>query len=151
MATHSSILAWKIPWIEEPCWLQSMGSQRVGRNWVCAHITNTRMLLDHIYRRENIINDLLQFTLLTNDRNSTGIQKLKLLLLLFHLKYASWTFENSESPWVRKQTGTRDSFVTGGLFVLSPVNLRQKYSCPTKRCLVPGAHKQNVIYNCHLE
>ena len=30
MATHSSILAWRIPWTEEPGWLQSMGSQRVG-------------------------------------------------------------------------------------------------------------------------
>ena len=29
MATHSSILAWKIPWREEPGMLQSMGSQRV--------------------------------------------------------------------------------------------------------------------------
>ena len=29
MATHSSILAWRIPWIEEPGGLQSMGSQRV--------------------------------------------------------------------------------------------------------------------------
>ena len=32
MATHSSILAWKIPWMEEPCRLQSMGSQRVGHD-----------------------------------------------------------------------------------------------------------------------
>ena len=30
MATHSSILAWKIPWMEEPGGLQSMGPQRVG-------------------------------------------------------------------------------------------------------------------------
>ena len=30
MATHSSILAWRIPWTEEPDGLQSMGSQRVG-------------------------------------------------------------------------------------------------------------------------
>ena len=29
MATHSSILAWRIPWTEDPAWLQSMGSQRV--------------------------------------------------------------------------------------------------------------------------
>ena len=29
MATHSSVLAWKIPWTEEPGGLQSMGSQRV--------------------------------------------------------------------------------------------------------------------------
>ena len=32
MATHSSILGWRISWIEEPGGLQSMGSQRVGHN-----------------------------------------------------------------------------------------------------------------------
>ena len=32
MATHSSILAWKIPWTEEPGGLQSMGSQRVRQD-----------------------------------------------------------------------------------------------------------------------
>ena len=34
MATHFSTLAWKIPWTEKPCRLQSMGSQRVGHDWV---------------------------------------------------------------------------------------------------------------------
>ena len=33
METHSSILAWKIPWTEEPGMLQSMRSQRVGHDW----------------------------------------------------------------------------------------------------------------------
>ena len=33
MAPHSSTLAWKIPWTEEPGRLQSMGSQRVGYDW----------------------------------------------------------------------------------------------------------------------
>ena len=32
MATHSSILAWRIPWTKEPGGLQSMGSQRVGHD-----------------------------------------------------------------------------------------------------------------------
>ena len=32
MATHSTILAWRIPWREEPGRLQSMGSQRVGHD-----------------------------------------------------------------------------------------------------------------------
>ena len=32
MATHFSILAWRIPWTEEPGGLQSMGSQRVGHH-----------------------------------------------------------------------------------------------------------------------
>ena len=34
METHSSILAWRIPWTEEPGGLQSTGSQRVGHDWV---------------------------------------------------------------------------------------------------------------------
>jgi len=34
MATHSSTLAWRIPWTEEPGRLQSMGSLRVGHDWV---------------------------------------------------------------------------------------------------------------------
>ena len=33
MATHSSTIAWKIPWTEEPDRLQSMGSQRVWYDW----------------------------------------------------------------------------------------------------------------------
>ena len=43
MATHSSTLAWKIPWTEEPGGLQSMGSQRVGHDWV------TKLSNFHIY------------------------------------------------------------------------------------------------------
>ena len=42
MTTHSSILAWRIPWTEEPGWLQSMGLQRVGLDWV----TNTYFFLE---------------------------------------------------------------------------------------------------------
>ena len=38
MATHSSILAWEIPWTEEPDRLQSMGSHRVGYDWVTEHV-----------------------------------------------------------------------------------------------------------------
>ena len=34
MEIHSSILAWEIPWMEEPGRLQSMGSQTVGHDWV---------------------------------------------------------------------------------------------------------------------
>ena len=37
--THSSILAWRIPWIEEPGGLQSMGSQRVGHGWATNTLT----------------------------------------------------------------------------------------------------------------
>ena len=39
MATHSSVLLWRILWTEEPGGLQSMGSQRVRHDWV----TNTHI------------------------------------------------------------------------------------------------------------
>ena len=37
MATHSSILVWRIPWTGEPAGLQSMGSQRAGHNQAPEH------------------------------------------------------------------------------------------------------------------
>ena len=40
MAIHSTILAWRIPWTEEPGGLQSMGSQRVRHDWA----TNTYIM-----------------------------------------------------------------------------------------------------------
>ena len=40
MATHSSPLAWRIPWTEEPGRLQSMGSQRAGHDWTTNTHTN---------------------------------------------------------------------------------------------------------------
>ena len=46
MATHSSILAWRIPWTAEPGKLQSMGSQRVGHNEPLTHT--------HIIRRAEL-------------------------------------------------------------------------------------------------
>ena len=42
MATHSRVLAWEIPWTEQPGGLQSRGSQRVGHNLVTDH-THTTM------------------------------------------------------------------------------------------------------------
>ena len=44
MATHSSTLAWEIPWTEEPGGLQTMGSQRIGHN----RVTNTLTSLSFI-------------------------------------------------------------------------------------------------------
>ena len=51
MATHSSTLAWKIPWREEPCRLQSMGSQRVGHD-------STTSLTSHYCGNSNLYTGL---------------------------------------------------------------------------------------------
>ena len=45
MATHSGILAWKIPWTEGPGGLQSMGSQSAGHD--CATYHSTRYVVGH--------------------------------------------------------------------------------------------------------
>ena len=44
-ATHSSILVWRISWSEEPGRLQSVGSQRVGHNWVTEHARSVLSIL----------------------------------------------------------------------------------------------------------
>ena len=56
MVTHSSILAWRIPWTEEPGRLQSMGSQRVRHNWdfhfhLCVSIPSSFEEKGHGYGR----------------------------------------------------------------------------------------------------
>ena len=53
MATHSSILAWRFPWTEEPGGLQSMGSQRVGRDrsdLACIYVCVCIPILPHSSR-----------------------------------------------------------------------------------------------------
>ena len=42
MRTHSSILAWRIPWTEEPGGLQPLGSQRVGHD--CSNLARTQSM-----------------------------------------------------------------------------------------------------------
>ena len=50
MATHSSILALRIPWSEEPGGLQSMGSQTVGHDWLInTHTQHCTSLFTEIY------------------------------------------------------------------------------------------------------
>ena len=53
MATHSSTLAWKIPWTEELGTLQSMGSQRVGHDWATFTYLIQKKLLVEIERSWN--------------------------------------------------------------------------------------------------
>ena len=50
MVTHSSILAWRIPWIEEPGRLQSMGSQGVGQDWAQHSYQSTKRVISNCAR-----------------------------------------------------------------------------------------------------
>ena len=66
MATHSSILAWEIPQIKEPGVLQSMGSQRVGQDWV------TTLCFQHSVWNTSSL-DLGDFTMVTTVAEGRGL------------------------------------------------------------------------------
>ena len=59
IVTHYSILAWEIPWIEDPGGLHSMGSQRVGHNLATKIATTIQFIRDgsrmHFYRSQTIL------------------------------------------------------------------------------------------------
>ena len=52
MATHSSTLAWKIPWTKEPGRLQSMGSQRVTHDWTTSLSLLDILLISHHHKKK---------------------------------------------------------------------------------------------------
>ena len=63
MTTHSSILAWKIPWMEKPGGLQSKGSQRVGHDWVTSlHFTWNVPLVSLIFLKRSLVFSILLFS-----------------------------------------------------------------------------------------
>ena len=66
MATHSSILAWRIPWTEEPG-VQSTGSQNVRHNWVTKYTHTHTHTHARTYTELNFINEF-SFNLYINSR-----------------------------------------------------------------------------------
>ena len=54
MATHSSILAWRTPWTEEPGGLQSMGSQRVRHDWSDLALTYWEIIQGTLHLGQNL-------------------------------------------------------------------------------------------------
>ena len=62
MATHSSILAWRILWKEKPSGLQSMGSQRVRHDWATNTLTTFKKLIQFssVQFSRSVVSDSLQ-------------------------------------------------------------------------------------------
>ena len=85
MTTHSSTLAWKIPWMEEPGRLQSMGSQRVRHNWVTKHSpTHSKGKKKLINNTPKIVIFLPCFLFLFLQNTSKYVLKVD-LITLYHL------------------------------------------------------------------
>ena len=62
MATHSSILAWRIPWTEEPGGLQSTGLQRVGHDWATSRHFNLLESQCYYFQSTVLLTLFLSFT-----------------------------------------------------------------------------------------
>ena len=95
MATHSSILAWSIPWTEEPGRLQSTGTQRFGHNWATNTITSQSWRqygtgeqiprsVDENTGSRNTLTNTVNFWL-TTSRRWEGIQWRTVILFNKHL------------------------------------------------------------------
>ena len=91
MAPHSSILAWRIPWTEEPGGLQSMGLQRAGHDWVINTVSaalNSSHCLFCSYQFSTWLSwDRICVNLIFNSRTKTDSPS------LFH----RWTIESLKS------------------------------------------------------
>ena len=83
MATHSSILSWKIPWLEEPGVLQSMWSQRVRHDWVTEH---ARMPVTTTVLRTEASNMILIWSWLSWSSQLVGEINLQGIILFITIK-----------------------------------------------------------------
>ena len=92
VTTHSSILAWEIPWTEEPGRLQSMGLYRVRHSWS----TNTHY--EHVARRICFVWFLLIYFFLTWTIFKVFIEFVTILLLFYILVFGSCSMWDLSFP-----------------------------------------------------
>ena len=108
-ATHSNILAWKIPWIEEPGRLQSMGLQRVGHDWASKIRTQRKFFLQRSvfwlcffpldYKIIEIANSFWEFTLYPRQYTKTNFNIIVVVqsLSCVRLFVTPWTAAGQDS------------------------------------------------------
>ena len=131
MATHSNILAWKIPWMEKPGGLQFMGSQRVRHDW--AADTHTLCSAMEFSRQEywNGLSSLLQGIFLTQGLNPGLLHCRQILYRLSH-QGSSWClvfFNSNPLMFQLPDLGCKNSYIS---------------------CLAPLSHHALSPWSCHL-
>ena len=125
MAPHSSTLAWKIPWTEEPGGLQSMGSLRVGHDWA----TSLSIFTFMHWRR-----------------------KWHPTLVLLPGKSQGWRSLVGCSPWGRQESDTTERLRTDwatSLSLLTFMHWRRKWH-PTPVFLPGESQGRGSLVGCHL-
>ena len=125
MATHSSILAWKIPWIEEPGGLESMGFKRVRCDW-----SNRAHTQDFIETKTAGSAECLLLSL------DTGLTILHIVLLGITSFYPHPTFIDKALKTQRGQVTCPSHIVNVGQFGSETDTLKKKlkYRWSTRLC-----------------
>ena len=120
-ATHSSVLAWRIPWTEEPGGLQSTGSQRVGQDWAATHLHLAKGL------QFQLLIPCCPLLLLPSIFPSIRVLSNELALQIRWPKY--WSFSFSISPYMNIQGWFPLGFI--GLISLQSKGLSRVFSSTT--------------------
>ena len=119
MVTHSSVLAWRIPWTEEPGRLQSTGLQTVGYDWA----TSLSFFLSFTFLSTNVLT--AQFvSLLLNDSCTVKVAK------RFHLFQRSFCSNAGKSTlnWVVVQVSFQGKMKAKPSFIFNTIDL-MKFFC----------------------
>ena len=112
MATHSSILAWRIPWTEEPGRLQSTVSQRVGHDWA----TSLSLSL-HAREYHTCVLSHAQVICEPMDCSLPG----STVHGIFLARILEWVAFSSSRGSSRPKNGTPVSCITGKFFITEPL------------------------------
>ena len=167
MATHSSILAWEIPWTEETGRLQSMGSQRVRNDWATESESKSRSVVSNSLGPHGLYSpwnspgqntevgslSLLQGIFPTQGSNPGFPHCRWILYQLSHkgspriLEWVAYPF-SSRSPWPRNQTGI--SCTAGGFFTNWAIrDWATKHTCKSEgKCSLMKIWKQEKFNLC---
>ena len=135
MATDSSTLAWKIPWMEEPCRLQSMGLQRVRQDWATSLSLFSNMLMTPplMAESEEELKSLLMKVKEESEKAGLKFNIQKVKIMAFG-PITSWQID-----WETMET------VTDFLFLGSKITADGDCSREIKRCLLLGRKARQHI------
>ena len=128
MATHSSVLAWRIPGMEKPGGLPSMGSHRVGHDWI--DLATAAWFLTHICEVE--LSEIL---------NECQMYKMKHIM---HCRKAKWSSELEPQASLENVPHSCDSQVE-----LVVKNLPAKVGDTRDKGLIPGSERSPKRGNGH--
>ena len=122
MAPHSSTLAWKIPWTEEPGRLQSMGSLRVRHDWA----TSLHFHFSCAYRTFTKITNIYHMLLNNHQQENVGTHQ-------------------KEIPHIQEQRRNQNKSVGGGtiMFKINPNTLQRHLEGTNKNLCAPGPRERS--------